>query len=169
MPAPARKPGPASVITRILLVQYVLQHRDAAGFSSRPSSRVHDAGLSPCARNTIREAISRDTSSSQHAGHAVRRNRTRSAAGTFSGQLTASAVGGSATRSVVADSLRRRAAPLRRAIARAPRLVLASLGPRRHPRGKSVKVPPIISKSGLWPDGARYDAFKGWGWRGEAI
>ena len=27
MPAPARKPGPASVITRILLVQYVLQHR----------------------------------------------------------------------------------------------------------------------------------------------
>jgi len=44
------------------------------------------AGLSPCARNTIREAISRDTSSSQHAGHAARRNRTRSAAGTFSGQ-----------------------------------------------------------------------------------
>ena len=43
------------------------------------------AGLSPCARNTIREAISRDTSSSQHVGHAVRRNRTRSAAGTFSG------------------------------------------------------------------------------------
>ena len=43
------------------------------------------AGLSPCARNTIREAISRDTSSSQHAGHAVRRNRTRNAAGTFSG------------------------------------------------------------------------------------
>jgi hypothetical protein len=42
------------------------------------------AGLSPCARNTIREAISRDTSSSQHAGHAARRNRTRSAAGTFS-------------------------------------------------------------------------------------
>ena len=38
----------------------------AAGF--RPSSRAHDAGLSPCARNTIREAISRDTSSSQHAG-----------------------------------------------------------------------------------------------------
>ena len=29
------------------------------------------AGLSPCARNTIREAISRDTSSSQHAGHAA--------------------------------------------------------------------------------------------------
>ena len=54
-------------------------------------SRCHEggAGLSPCARNTtIREAISRDTSSSQHAactGHAARRNRTRSAAGTFSG------------------------------------------------------------------------------------
>jgi len=43
------------------------------------------AGLLPCARNTIREAISRDTSSSQHAGHAARRNRTRSAASTFSG------------------------------------------------------------------------------------
>ena len=59
----------------------------AAGF--RPSSRAHDAGLSPCARNTIREAISRDTSSSQHAGHAVRRNRTHAQrtqlAGTFSG------------------------------------------------------------------------------------
>ena len=54
--------------------------------SMRPGSGlVHDAGLSPCARNTIREAISRDTSSSQHVGHAVRRNRTRSAAGTFSG------------------------------------------------------------------------------------
>ena len=56
---------------------------DVAGF--RPRSPAHDAGLSPCARNTIREAISRDTPSSQHAGHAVRRNRTRSAAGTFSG------------------------------------------------------------------------------------
>jgi len=56
-----------------------LQHR------SRPRSRAHDAGLSPCARNTMREEIGRDTSSSQHAGHAVRRNRTRSAAGTFSG------------------------------------------------------------------------------------
>ena len=28
--------------------------------------------------NTIREAVSRDTSSSQHAGHAARRNRMRS-------------------------------------------------------------------------------------------
>ena len=44
-------------------------------------------GLSPCARNTIREAISRDTRSSQpsmYAAHAARRNRTRNAAGTFS-------------------------------------------------------------------------------------
>ena len=55
----------------------------AAG--ARPRSRAHDAGLSPCARNTIQEATSRDTSSSQHAGHAVRKNRTRSATGTFSG------------------------------------------------------------------------------------
>jgi hypothetical protein len=63
---PRRKPGPASVSTRIILVQYVRCSIGAAGF--RPSSRAHDAGLSPCARNTIREAISRDTSSSQHAG-----------------------------------------------------------------------------------------------------
>ena len=123
MPAPARKPGPASVITRILLVQYVLQHRCGR---VRPSSRAHDAGLSPCARNTIREAISRDTSSSQHAGHAARRKTAR-AAQLAPSAVTASAVGGSATRSVVADSLRRRAAPLRRAIARAPRRAAVSL------------------------------------------
>ena len=59
--------------------------KDRCGRGSRPRSPAHGAGLSPCARNTIREAISRDTSSSQHVGHAVRRNRTRSAAGTFSG------------------------------------------------------------------------------------
>lgn len=53
----------------------------------RAARVCHDrgAGLSPCARNTIREAISRDTPSSQHAGHPVRRNCTHSAAGTFSG------------------------------------------------------------------------------------
>eukprot|EP00964_Phaeocystis_antarctica_P006093 scaffold3326_cov59-Phaeocystis_antarctica.AAC.2 len=74
MPAPARKPWPASeadpVIKHVFLHDVVQQH---------------DVGLSPCAWNTIRKAISRDTSSSQHAGHAVRKNRTRSAAGTFSG------------------------------------------------------------------------------------
>ena len=54
------------------------------------SSRAR-ASWSACRRagqpvgNTIRVAISRDTSSSQHAGHAVRRNRARSAASTFSG------------------------------------------------------------------------------------
>ena len=35
-------------------------------------SQDRGAGLSPCARNTIREAISRDTSSSQHAGQRTR-------------------------------------------------------------------------------------------------
>ena len=45
-----------------------------------------------------------------HAGHAVRSNCTRSAARLAPSAVTASAVGGSATRSVVADSLRRRAA-----------------------------------------------------------
>eukprot|EP00964_Phaeocystis_antarctica_P000831 scaffold448_cov68-Phaeocystis_antarctica.AAC.2 len=86
MPAQARKPGPASerdaVIKRMFFFTMCCSI-GAAGF--RPRSRAHDAGLSPCARNTIREAIGRDTSSSQHAGHAVRKNRTRSAAGTFSG------------------------------------------------------------------------------------
>jgi hypothetical protein len=87
------------------------------------------AGLSPCARNTIREAISRDTSSSQHAGHAVRRNRTRSAAGTFSDHRQRSRSEDLPPEPpevwLVADSLslslRRPAAPLRCAIARAPR------------------------------------------------
>ena len=67
------------------------------------------AGLSPCARNTMREEIGRDTSSSQHAGHAVRRNRTRSAAGTFSGHRQRSR---RHRRPVVwlTESLRRRAA-----------------------------------------------------------
>ena len=45
----------------------------------------HGAGLSPCARNTIREATSQARPSRQHAEHAVRRNRTRNAAGTCSG------------------------------------------------------------------------------------
>jgi len=93
MPAPARKPAPAPVIAQSSFFNMCFVSAadlavsrcsiGAAGF--RPRSPAHDAGLSPCARNTIREAISRDTPSSQHAGHAVRRNRTRSAAGTFSG------------------------------------------------------------------------------------
>ena len=53
--------------------------------SFRPRSRAHDAGLSPCAQNTIREAISRDTPSGPRRLHAFRKSRTRSAAGTFSG------------------------------------------------------------------------------------
>eukprot|EP00964_Phaeocystis_antarctica_P154388 scaffold123071_cov51-Phaeocystis_antarctica.AAC.1 len=60
MRAPARKPGPASeadaVIKRRLFFSMCCSI-GAAGF--RPSS--HDVGLSPCARNTIRKAISRDT------------------------------------------------------------------------------------------------------------
>ena len=60
--------------------------RRVAGLTCRVARVCHGrcAGLSPCARNTIRDAISRDTSSSQHAGYAVRKNRTRSAAGSFS-------------------------------------------------------------------------------------
>ena len=45
----------------------------------------HGAGLSPCARNTIREATSQARPSRQHAEHAVRRNRTAAQLATFSG------------------------------------------------------------------------------------
>ena len=79
MPDPARKAGPASVI---IFVHYVflfgadygptLQRRCGRVQASFTSTR---RWLSPCARNTMREEIGRDTSSSQHAGHAVRRNR----------------------------------------------------------------------------------------------
>ena len=81
--APVRAPMSVIVVTQISS----LRCRRVAGLTPRHCSRVLErgAGLSPCARNTICEAISRDTPSSQHAGHAVRRNRTRSAAGTFSG------------------------------------------------------------------------------------
>ena len=112
MPAPARKPGPASVITRILLVQYVLQHLGAV----RPGSgRVHEhttlgsrpAPGTPSAKRSVgtrRAASMQDTLSEGTA-------RTRSARSWLApSAVTASAVGGSATRSVVADSLRRRAA-----------------------------------------------------------
>ena len=64
-----------------LAANRLLAFSKTAALGSRPPLPL----ISPCARNTIREAISRDTSSSQHAGHAVRRNRTRNAAGTFSG------------------------------------------------------------------------------------
>ena len=84
----SRKPGRA--VMRVFVVTQIswLRCSDTLHDSRCRAARVcHEggAGLSPCARNTIREAISRDTSSSQHAGHAARRNRTRSAAGTFSG------------------------------------------------------------------------------------
>ena len=52
----------------------------------------HGAGLSPCARNTIREATSQARPSRQHAEHAVRRNRTRSAAASLAPCLAPSAV-----------------------------------------------------------------------------
>ena len=71
---PARCVAPMS-ICRYAHFFASLQTRCSIGAAAfRPRSRAHDAGLSPCARKTIREAISRDTSSSQHAGHAVRKN-----------------------------------------------------------------------------------------------
>ena len=69
---------------RKFLASLQARHRNSRCRAARVCHE-RGAGLSPCARNTIRDAISRDTSSSQHAGHAVRKNRTRSAAGSFSG------------------------------------------------------------------------------------
>ena len=108
----------------------------------------HDrgAGLSPCARNTIREAISRDTPSSQHAGHPVRRNCTHSAAGTFSGHRRRSrrtchqrcgwpSLSGDerlVQRRVITHTPRlRRSSP---ATPRQPGIVAAKLPTRQHPR-----------------------------------
>jgi len=84
MPAPARKPGPASVITRIIFVQYVLQHH---------CGRVHEhttLGSRPAPGDTIRVGSNQSGHVEQPAWcicrtRSVRRNRTRSAAGTFSG------------------------------------------------------------------------------------
>jgi hypothetical protein len=109
----------ASVITRILLAQYVLQHRCGR---VQAESRAHDAGLSPCARNTIREAISRTRRAASQLAASMQdtlSEGTARAAQLAPSAVTASAVGGSATRSVVADSLRRRAARARSTHARA--------------------------------------------------
>ena len=95
-PASASAPGPASESEAGSGLHCVYSSlpiflgfaADALQDSRCGAARVchgRGAGFSPGAWNTIREAISRDTSSSQHAGHAVRKNRTRSAAGTFSG------------------------------------------------------------------------------------
>ena len=69
----------------------------------------HDrgAGLSPCAHNTIREAIGRDTPSSQHAGHELSEGTAR-AAQLAPSAVTAGAVGGPATRGVVGRVSRRK-------------------------------------------------------------
>eukprot|EP00964_Phaeocystis_antarctica_P039323 scaffold22485_cov70-Phaeocystis_antarctica.AAC.4 len=67
--------------------------------TTRPD-RVHGAGLSPCARNTIQVATSQARPSRQHAEHAVRRNHTRSAAGHLQRSPPAQPEA-SATRSVV--------------------------------------------------------------------
>jgi len=109
----------------------------------------HDrgAGLSPCARNTIREAISRDTPSSQHAGHPVRRNCTRQRSWHL--QRSPPAQSEDLPPEVwLAESLRSRAARptpcvithtprLRRsspATPRQPGIVAAKLPTRQHPR-----------------------------------
>ena len=70
------------------LRKFLASAADALQDSRCGAARVchgRDAGLSPGAWNTIREAIGRDTPSGPHRLHAFRKNRTRSAAGTFSG------------------------------------------------------------------------------------
>ena len=70
------------------LRKFLASAADALQDSRCGAARVchgRGAGLSPGAWNTIREAISRDTPSGPRRLHAFRKNRTRSAAGTFSG------------------------------------------------------------------------------------
>ena len=95
----------------------------------------HGAGLSPCARNTIREATSQARPSRQHAEHAVRRNRTAAQLATFSGHRQHSR---RHRRPEVwlTESLRRRAArptPRVRACSRAPLPRAPPLPPRSLP------------------------------------
>eukprot|EP00964_Phaeocystis_antarctica_P002136 scaffold1120_cov57-Phaeocystis_antarctica.AAC.3 len=124
------------------------------------------AGLSPCARNTIRKAISRDTSAASMQD--TLSERTARAAQLAPSVVTASAVGGSATRSGVAESLVRRRAARRgaRAIARRgggarrrrdsksmPGYPAASSGSEKVPKfaPMSMKLPPAASSCIMSP------------------
>ena len=83
----SRKPGPRAPLRAVVVTQiYWLRCRRVAGLT-RGTARVclGEALGSRPAWNTIREAISRDTPSGPRRLHAFRKNRTRSAAGTFSG------------------------------------------------------------------------------------
>ena len=98
---PARCVAPMS-ICRYAHFFASLQTRCSIGAAAfRPRSRAHDAGLSPCARNTMREAISR-----RHVEQPACRTRCpKEPHAQRSWQLQRSPpVGGSATRSVVAES-----------------------------------------------------------------
>jgi hypothetical protein len=106
----SRKPGRA--VMRVFVVTQIswLRCSDTLHDSRCRAARVcHEggAGLSPCARNTIREAISRDTSTRAASMQDTLSEGTAHAAQLAPSAVTVSAVGGSATRSVVADSLRR--------------------------------------------------------------
>jgi hypothetical protein len=72
--AAASKKAPIRALLSLIVVTHIswLLAADALQDSRCGAARVcHDrgAGLSPCAQNTIREPTSRDTPSSQHAGH----------------------------------------------------------------------------------------------------
>ena len=95
-PESASAPGPESESEAgsglksayLSLRKFLASAADALQDSRCRAARVchgRGAGLSPGAWNTIREAISRDTPSDPRRLHAFRKNRTRSATGTFSG------------------------------------------------------------------------------------
>jgi hypothetical protein len=88
---------PSTLSARCRLRRTTRRERAASAFFKTAAPRA----LALCAGTPLlKRSVARDTRSSQHVGHAARRNRTRNAAGTFSGHCP-SAVGGSANRSVV--------------------------------------------------------------------
>jgi len=97
-----------SVMTRIIVLQCVVQHR--CGRVQATSSRAHDAGLSSCARNTTSAKRSVGTRRAASMQDTLSEGTARAAQQLApSASPPASAVGRSATRSVVADSVRQRA------------------------------------------------------------
>ena len=89
----------------ILALQVVPRPMSALSVHAARFCPDHGAGLSPCVRNNIREATSQARPSRQHAEHAVRRNRTRSAAASLapSAVTARSTAGGIGHQKCVAD------------------------------------------------------------------
>jgi hypothetical protein len=122
MPAPARKPGPAVGDDK----NYCSSNLCCAASVRPGSGQVHEhttLGSRP-APGTLSAKRSVGTRRAASMQDTLPEGTARAAQQLApSASPPASAVGRSTTRSVVADSVRRRAAPLRRAFARAPRRV----------------------------------------------